>query len=62
MPGSIPSPVGDAARTVDAPTDARSDAPTSLTLRYRYRFANATAALTAVTHGGNPQMLSTRRA
>ncbi|WP_375468191.1 hypothetical protein [uncultured Nostoc sp.] len=43
----------------DARSDARSDAPTSLTLRYRYRFstrrcANANAALTAVTHGGNP--------
>ncbi|MEH2014545.1 hypothetical protein [Nostoc sp.] len=42
MLGSIPSG--------DAPTDARS----SLTLRYRYRFANATALLTAVAHGGNP--------
>ncbi|WP_334967503.1 hypothetical protein [Nostoc sp.] len=29
----------------DAPADARSDAPTSLTLRYRYRFANANATL-----------------
>ncbi|MEH2397038.1 hypothetical protein [Nostoc sp.] len=25
----------------DARSDARSDAPTSLTLRYRYRFANS---------------------
>ncbi|MEH2277511.1 MAG: hypothetical protein V7K40_22660 [Nostoc sp.] len=49
LPESIPSG--------DAPRDARSDAPTSLTLRYRYRFANATAALTAVAHGGNPQTL-----
>ncbi|MDZ8222199.1 hypothetical protein [Nostoc sp. ChiVER01] len=37
----------------DAPTDARSDVRSSLTLRYRYRFANA--ALTPVAYGGNPQ-------
>ncbi|MEH2278055.1 MAG: hypothetical protein V7K40_25545 [Nostoc sp.] len=33
----------------DAPTDARSDARSSLTLRYRYRFANANAALSEPT-------------
>ncbi|WP_196510519.1 hypothetical protein [Nostoc sp. NZL] len=30
----------------DAPADARSDARSSLTLRYRYRFANATLSVT----------------